>query len=187
MENATLCALMQQTISEHGDAVALRDADSQSVLTWREYGKRVESVARGLASHGVERGDTVALMLTNRPEFHIVDAAVMHLGAIPYSIYNTSSTEQIAYLFSNAGNRLVVCEEQFLTAVRTAAEGSSVDTIVCVDTAGRDLDPVLSLADLETAGTADFDFHAAWKSVSPKDVLTLIYTSGTTGPPKGWS
>lgn len=185
MENATLCALMQQTISEHGDAVALRDADNQSVLTWREYGKRVESVARGLAAHGVERGDTVALMLTNRPEFHIVDAAVMHLGAVPYSIYNTSSTEQISYLFSHAGNRLVVCEEQFLTAVRTAAEGSSVDTIVCVDTVGRDLDPVLSLADLETSGTDDFDFHAAWTSVSPKDVLTLIYTSGTTGPPKG--
>lgn len=190
MENTTMCALMQQTISEHGDLVALRDADSKSVLTWREYGQRVESVARGLAARGVGRGDTVALMLTNRPEFHIVDAAVMHLGAIPYSIYNTSSPEQISYLFANADNRLVVCEEQFLTSVRTAAEGSSVDTIVCVDADGHDvgqvLSPtVLSLADLETSGSADFDFHAAWTGVSPQDVLTLIYTSGTTGPPKG--
>lgn len=190
MENTTMCALMQQTISEHGDAVALRDADSKSVLTWREYGQRVESVARGLAARGVERGDTVALMLTNRPEFHIVDAAVMHLGAIPYSIYNTSSTEQISYLFTNADNRLVVCEEQFLTTVRAAAEGSSVDTIVSVDAdghgVGQVLSPaVLSLADIEASGSADFDFHAAWTGVSPEDVLTLIYTSGTTGPPKG--
>lgn len=185
MDDATLCALMQQTISEHGDAVALRDDESKSVLTWREYGKRVESVARGLAAHGVERGGTVALMLTNRPEFHIVDAAVMHLGAIPYSIYNTSSTEQISYLFANAGNALVVCEEQFLTTARTAAEDSSVDTIVCVDARGHDIAPALSLADLEASGSDDFDFQAAWKSVSPEDVLTLIYTSGTTGPPKG--
>ncbi|MFE9763947.1 AMP-dependent synthetase/ligase [Streptomyces sp. NPDC005808] len=187
MENTTMCALMQQTISDHGDSVALRDAGNKSVLTWREYGKRVEAVARGLAAQGVGRGDTVALMLTNRPEFHIVDAAVMHLGAIPYSVYNTSSTEQIAYLFANAGNRLVVCEEQFLSTVRTAAEGSSVETFVCVDidAAGPDVGPVLSLADLETSGSEDFDFRGAWSSVSPQDVLTLIYTSGTTGPPKG--
>ncbi|MEV7345891.1 AMP-dependent synthetase/ligase [Streptomyces sp. NPDC093544] len=189
MENTTLCALMQQTISEYGEAVALRDADNKSVLTWREYGERVEAVARGLAARGVQRGDTVALMVTNRPEFHIVDAAVMHLGAIPYSVYNTSSTEQISYLFANAGNRLVVCEEQFLSTVRTAAEGSSVETFVCVDidaaAAGQDIGPVLSLADLETSGTDDFDFHGAWSRVSPQDVLTLIYTSGTTGPPKG--
>ncbi|MFC9841848.1 AMP-dependent synthetase/ligase [Streptomyces sp. NPDC060223] len=192
MENTTMCALMQQTISDHGDSVALRDAGNKSVLTWREYGERVEAVARGLAARGIERGDTVALMLTNRPEFHMVDAAVMHLGAIPFSVYNTSSTEQISYLFANAGNRLVVCEEQFLSTVRAAAEGSSVEAIVCVDidaaaaAAGKDAGPVvLSLAALETSGTDDFDFHGAWSSVSPQDVLTLIYTSGTTGPPKG--
>ncbi|MFE2431813.1 AMP-dependent synthetase/ligase [Streptomyces sp. NPDC059373] len=185
MENTTLCTLMQQTISEHGNEVALRDADDEVVVTWREYGERVESVARGLAARGVERGDTVALMLTNRPEFHIVDAAVMHLGAIPYSIYNTSSAEQISYLFANAGNSLVVCEEQFLTTLRAAAENSSVETIVCIDAADRHDDLVLPLAELEASGTAEFDFDAAWRSVSPEDVLTLIYTSGTTGPPKG--
>ncbi len=42
-------------------------------------------------------------MLTNRPEFHLVDTAAMHLGAVPFSIYNTSSPEQIAYLLADAG------------------------------------------------------------------------------------
>ncbi|MGW3409696.1 AMP-dependent synthetase/ligase [Streptomyces sp. NPDC000888] len=184
MENVTLCTLMQQTISRHGDEVALRDSDNTTTLTWREYGERVESVARGLAARGVERGHTVGLMLTNRPEFHVVDAAAMHLGAIPYSIYNTSSAEQISYLFANAGNSLVVCEEQFLTTLRTAAKGSVVDTIVCVD-ADSEEGMVLSLADLEASGSDDFDFSGAWNRVAPEDVLTLIYTSGTTGPPKG--
>ncbi len=53
---------------------------------------------RGLAALGVSRGDTVAIMLTNRPEFHFFDAAAMHLGATPFSIYNTYTAEQIEYL-----------------------------------------------------------------------------------------
>ena len=53
-------------------------------------------------------------MLSNRPEFHLLDTAVLHTGATPFSIYNTLAPEQIAHLFSNAGNRVVVCEQQFL-------------------------------------------------------------------------
>ena len=52
---------------------------------------------------GVRRGDTVALMLANRPEFHIADLAAMTLGATPFSIYLTSSPEQIAYVLQDAG------------------------------------------------------------------------------------
>jgi acyl-CoA synthetase (AMP-forming)/AMP-acid ligase II len=54
-------------------------------LTWREYAGRVESIAAGLAALGVERGDAVGLMLLNRPEFHLLDTAALHLGATPFS------------------------------------------------------------------------------------------------------
>ena len=53
-------------------------------------------------------------MLTNRPEFHLLDTAAMHLGATPFSIYNTSSPEQIAYLLGDAGNRVMIVEAAFL-------------------------------------------------------------------------
>ena len=66
---------------------------------------------------GVRRGDTVGLMLTNRPEFHLLDTAAMHLGATPFSIYNTSSAEQIAYLLGDAGNRVVAVEAAFARPV----------------------------------------------------------------------
>ena len=74
-------------------------------------------IAAGLASLGVRRGDTVALMLVNRPEFNIADAGAMHLGATAFSVYNTSTAEQVAFLFGNAANRVVITERQFLPVV----------------------------------------------------------------------
>lgn len=67
-----------------------------------------QRIAGGLARQGVSRGDAVAMMLTNRPEFHLLDMALLHLGATPFSIYNTSAPEQILYLFENAETRLVL-------------------------------------------------------------------------------
>src|SRR5512143_1373124 len=104
----TVCAGFQRTVAGAPDAVALRTPGDQVVLTWREYDERVRRIAAGLHALGVRRGDTVGLMLANRPEFALVDAAAMHLGAAPFSVYNTSTPEQIGYLFANAGNRLVV-------------------------------------------------------------------------------
>ncbi|WP_410604301.1 AMP-dependent synthetase/ligase [Amycolatopsis sp. lyj-90] len=175
-EISSLCQVFQRTVAESGDVVALRTPDDAVSLTWRQYGARVRRLAEGLHALGVRRGDTVALMLTNRPEFHLVDVAAIHLGAIPFSVYNTSSAEQIEYLFANAGNRVVVCEEQFLPRVR------NVDRVVCVDGAPGG---TISLVELENSESPEFDFEAAWQAVEPDDVLTLIYTSGTTGPPKG--
>ena len=82
---ATMCAAFQRTVAVHGDVVALRAPADAAGLTWREYGERVRRVAAGLHGLGLRRGDTLALMLTNRPEFHLVDSAAMHLGATPYS------------------------------------------------------------------------------------------------------
>jgi len=175
-EIPSLCQVFQRTVAEFGDVVALRTPDDEVSLTWRQYGDRVRRLAEGLHALGVRRGDTVALMLTNRPEFHLVDIAAIHLGAIPFSVYNTSSAEQIEYLFANAENRIVVCEEQFLPRVRKA------ELVVCVDGAPEG---TVSLAELEKTESPDFDFAASWRAVGPDDVLTLIYTSGTTGPPKG--
>jgi len=177
---STLCEGFQLTTKLRPDAVALRTVGGAQTVTWREFAERVEKVASGLAALGVGHGDTVALMLTNRPEFNIVDTAALHLGAIPFSIYNTSSPEQISYLFTNAENKVVITEQQFLTRILTAS--AAAEHVVCVD---GNADGVRTLEDLEAAGSPDFDFEAGWRAVRPDDVATLIYTSGTTGPPKG--
>ena len=183
LQAATLCEAFQITAAARVDQVALRTVDGGVSLTFGALSERVRRLTAGLAALGVRPGDTVAIMLTNRPEFHIVDLAAMHLGALPFSIYNTSAPNQIEYLFSDAANRIVITECAFvdrLVAVRDG--GIPLDMIVVVDGAPEGM---LSLEDVEAAGDPDFDFDATWSAVRPDDLLTLIYTSGTTGPPKG--
>lgn len=178
----TLCEAFQHTRTVRPGQVAIRSSDGTAELTWAEYGRRVENAARGLHALGVRRGDPVALMLTNRPEFHVVDNAAIHLGATPFSIYNTLAPEQVAYLFSNARARVVVCEAQFVDKIRAANVDGAVEHIVCVD---ADADGTSTLLELETLENPGFDFEVNWRAVEPNDTLTIIYTSGTTGPPKG--
>ncbi len=176
----TLCEGFQRTVARDPDGVALRTPGDAVSLTWREYGERVRRIAGGLHALGVRRGHTVGLMMTNRPEMALVDVAATHLGAAPFSVYNTSTTEQIAYLFGNAGNRVVVCEAAFLPQVLAAS--TELDHVVCVD---ADVPGTTPLSRLEEGAADGFDFETAWRAVEPDDLATLIYTSGTTGPPKG--
>jgi long-subunit acyl-CoA synthetase (AMP-forming) len=182
LDVSSLCEAFQRTVAANGDAIALRTSGGDVEITWRGYAARVESIARGLAALGLGRGDSVALMMTNRPEFNLIDTAAMHLGATPFSVYNTLSAEQVAHLFANSGNRVVICESQYVPCVFAAAQGTAVQHIICVDGTP---DGTMALERVEANGDADFDFDAAWRAVTPDDVLTLIYTSGTTGPPKG--
>ncbi|MGV9413500.1 AMP-dependent synthetase/ligase [Nocardia sp. NPDC003693] len=183
----TLCEAFQANVARYPEAVALRTLGGAESHTWREYGQRVRSIAAGLAALGVGRGDTVALMMTNRPEFHLCDTGVLHTGATPFSVYNTNPVDLLAYQFGNAGNKVVICEEQFapqvLAAVAKAAtQGAIVEHVICIDgePAGT-----TTLSALESAPKPGFDFESSWRAVDPEDLLTIVYTSGTTGPPKG--
>ena len=183
LSTETLCAAFQATVAERPGQVALRTPGGGTTITWEEYGRRVGNIASGLAGLGVGRGDTVGIMMVNRPEFHLADTAALHLGATPFSIYNTSAREQIEYLFTHAGNRVVVCEAAFVERLQAARGGTVVASLVCVDGAPDGTIPLAALE--EAAAPVGFDFELSWQSVAPEDVLTLIYTSGTTGPPKG--
>ena len=187
LDARTMCEAFQLTAAAHPDEVALRTIKDGLRYTFREYSARVRGLAAGLHALGVRRGETVGFMLTNRPEFHLLDTAAIHLGATPFSIYNTSSAEQIAYLLGDAGCRVVVVEAAFLRADARRDRRSRRRSSDLIVLDARGLDGALTLGELERLGelNGDFDFDASWRAVAPDDVLTLIYTSGTTGPPKG--
>jgi len=179
-----MCEAFQITASERREQVALRTIGGGVSITYGEYSDRVRRLAAGFHALGVRRGDTVGFMLSNRPEFHLLDCAAMHLGATPFSVYNTSSPEQIAYLLGDAANRVFVVEAAFFERAREAMrQAGAVEHVVLLDATA---DGTIPMADLERADPADgFEFEATWQAVQPGDILTLIYTSGTTGPPKG--
>jgi long-subunit acyl-CoA synthetase (AMP-forming) len=180
----TMCEAFQVTAAERPDEPALRLKDSDYEASWGEYSEAVRRRAAGFAALGIGRGDTVGLMLVNRPAFFLADCAAMHLGATCFSVYNTSSPEQIEYVVADAGNTVIVTEQAFLERVLEVRERvGTLEHVVVVD--GEAPAGTISLAELEAMGGAEFDFEAAWRAVEPDDVLCLIYTSGTTGPPKG--
>jgi long-subunit acyl-CoA synthetase (AMP-forming) len=162
---ATIAEAFRITAEEHPDRVAVRTKDDEISWTWSELRERVDALAGGLASLGVKRGDKVAIMLTNRPEFHLADLAVMTLGATPFSIYATYTRGQIEYLVADSGASVALIESAFSDRF-------------------PELEHVLVLED-GWPSEEGFDAEPHWRAIEPDDEITLIYTSGTTGPPKG--
>src|SRR4051794_40539439 len=163
---ATVAEAFRLTVEDYPDRVAVRTLDDSVSLTFAALRDRADALAGGLARLGVMRGDTVALMLGNSPEFHVADLAAMTLGATPFSIYLTSSPEQVAYVIRDAGARVAIVQPRF------KAGGAPIVEYVIVSGENEPADP-------------GFDPEPHWRAIAPDDILTLIYTSGTTGPPKG--
>ena len=183
VEATTVAEAFRITAAERSDDVAIRTKDDAFTITWGELRERVDALAGGLAKLGVKRGETVALMLSNCPEFHLCDLAAMMLGATPFSIYNTYSPEQISYLLSDAEAKLLICEQQYLPQVLEARESlPGLEHVIVVD--GDAPQGTIPLSEVEGSNPG-FDVEASVAQLQPTDVLTLIYTSGTTGPPKG--
>ncbi|MCB0865253.1 MAG: long-chain fatty acid--CoA ligase [Solirubrobacterales bacterium] len=176
-EFPNLAKAFQATAERLGDSVALRDAEQE--ITWKELRANAAAVAGGLASLGVSHGDTVALMLNNRVEFFPCDLGVSTLGGVPFSIYQTASPEQIAYVCGDAGVKVAIVEKAFLETFEKA-DIPALEHLIVMDGDGG----TMSYEDL-LAIDPDFDDAAAAEHVGLDDTLTLIYTSGTTGPPKG--
>lgn len=183
----TIAEAFLMTVDRKPDDVALRTKQDEVSITWSQWRDRSSALAGGLQTLGLQRGGNVGIMLGNRPEFHLVDLAVVFAGRTPFSIYQTSSPEQIAYLVTDAEARILITEPAFLDTVLTAwKELPNLEHVVVVEPEGDLPDRCLSLAELEARGAdAGFDLEAAVAALQPDDLLTLIYTSGTTGPPKG--
>ena len=158
---ATIAEAFRITVEDHPDQLAVSGENLQ--LTWSQLRDRSDAFAGTLAKLGVRRGDTVAMMVSNRPEFEIADIAAMSLGATPFSIYLTSAPDQVAYVIKDAGAKVAIVEAPFAPLVEPL------------------VDHVLIVGEWEE----EPGFEPDWRAVAPDDLLTLIYTSGTTGPPKG--
>ncbi len=179
----TLVQALRRTALDHPEIVAVRTPDDSVSLTWAQLRERVDGLAGGLARLGVRRGDRVAIMLANRPEFHVVDLALVTLGATPFSIYVTYPPDEIKFLIHDSGARMAIVEQAFLPAVLATRQNlPGLEHVIVVD--GEAPADVLALGDVE-GSDPDFDAEAAAAEVSEQDTCTLIYTSGTTGHPKG--
>ena len=184
-EAGTIAGAFRVTADQRAGEVAVRDRQGNVEWTWSTLRERVDALAGGLSALGVQRGKTVAIMLINRPEFHLADLAVVTAGGTPFSIYQTYTPDQIRYVVDDSGARVIITEQAYLPVVLEARkELPAVEHVSLIDPAEGAPEGTIALADVEGSNPS-FDAEAAVASLSPEDVLTLIYTSGTTGPPKG--
>ncbi|HWS55946.1 MAG TPA: long-chain fatty acid--CoA ligase [Pyrinomonadaceae bacterium] len=155
--------------------------------------RRVRAVALGLSALGVRKGDRVALLSENRPDWSVTDLAILSLGAVNVPIYTTQAPDQVRYILEDSGARvLFVSNRKVFRHARPGVEGvESVERVVFFDDAAAEArEGAMSLFELEKQG-AELDelepeaFGRMLAAVGPEDLATIIYTSGTTGEPKG--
>ena len=125
VDAGTLTEALRRTAANHPDVVAVRTLDDSVSLTWSELLARVDAIAGGLAKLGVGRGDCVAIMLSNRPEFHLVDLAAATLGATPFSIYTTYPPDEVRYLLEDSGCTVAIVEQAFVAQMLEARRGAA--------------------------------------------------------------
>jgi len=160
-------------------------------VTWQQVGDRVELIAAGLISLGINPEERVALASGTRYEWVVADFGILAAGAATTTVYPTTHAEDVAFIVANSGSRIVIAEDQKQVdkLVAHRAELPAVHRVVVIDGAG-DGDWVITLDELEDLGRqllVDSPTVVADRieAIRPDQLATLIYTSGTTGKPKG--
>jgi long-chain acyl-CoA synthetase len=180
-----LCSLFQQTADRYGDAVAFRVIGGDEI-SWAAAGTRVQLIAQGLHELGVRANQVVAMLMPNVPEFHLVDLAILHLGAVPFSLYATDVGEKMATQLRFCDVRVLVVHHDLEDTGRAVAQPcDGVHTLVLTAGAGTDCMTLETLQQLDA--TSDLDFDGTWRAVPEDATACILFTSGTTGQPKLFS
>jgi long-chain acyl-CoA synthetase len=175
-------------ITSRNDRVVMmhRQAIQWRSISSNELYRNVVGVSRALQKCGVTKGDRVAILSENRPEWTIADFACLLTGAVVVPIYATLTPEQIAYLLRDSGARTIfVSSEKQLQKISSIRTRTPLKEIVAMDAVENA--QACAMQEWMENGPSESDpwFDAAARAASPDDLATIIYTSGTTGTPKG--
>jgi long-chain acyl-CoA synthetase len=154
--------------------------------TGKDYVAKVNQLSRAFLAYGISKGDMVATILKNCPEWNIIDMALLRIGAVQVPVYPTISDSNYSFIFNDAGVKMVfVSDESVFSRIReVVAEVPTLETIVSIEPIEGTMtwDELMAKAD---KGPEEDAVEAIAANVEENDMATLIYTSGTTGNPKG--
>ncbi|WP_139921648.1 long-chain fatty acid--CoA ligase [Hymenobacter sp. DG01] len=172
--------------SPQADCLVEKKAGTWQPLSTTRVQELSNHVSLGLRQLGIGRGDKVAIISANRPEWVIADLGIAQLGAVSVPMYPTITVEDYRHIFQDAGVRVVLVQDKKLLArVQQAVAGLAhgPEHIFTFDK----LEGVAHFGELLALGQGEnpAELEALKAAVQPDDLLTLIYTSGTTGRPKG--
>jgi long-chain acyl-CoA synthetase len=187
MSLQTLNDILLAVCKTRRDCVMLQ----KQVLGWApissaEIYRGVVGVARALESWGIRKGDRVAILSENRPEWTITDFAALALGGVTVPIYSTQTAEQTSFILNDSGARIIaVSSKHQLEKVLTIQRHTPVERIIVMDAVETAHATQMQGLMLHGPAGSDPEFDTRARSICPDDLATIIYTSGTTGTPKG--
>ena len=186
--------LCLDAVLRHGksDALSHREDGKWINVPAEDFVERVRNTALGLAALGIRPGDRIALLSENRPEWSIVDMAILSLGAINVPIYTTQAIEQVDYILSDSGAKAIfISNRRLFKHAQPALTKRALEHFIFFEPEVAEvIERGISLEQMEQNGRELAQqrpeaFDAYLHAVRPEDLATIIYTSGTTGEPKG--
>jgi long-chain acyl-CoA synthetase len=198
LTRSTVPQIFVERVAQTPHSVALRykERGIYRELTWAQYHARVQDIATALVMLTIVPGGRIAIMGDPSVEYLLAHLGAVIIGAIPYGIYPTSSSSEIAFLLEHGGASIVIAGDQehldkLLSAERYAGH-RLLDHIVLIDDRTQFLydDPrLVSFTELEKRARGAQDVRVRMErhveQVTPNSIVGLIFTSGTTGNPKG--
>ncbi len=189
-------ALFFQQVDVQADRVALRRKEYGiwNRITWTEYGQMVREAAAGLLAMGLERGERVAILGDNRPEWLICNLAAMSIGCATCGVYSTNAPEQVAYVVGHSESAVLFVEnEEQVDKVLQVESELNLKKVIIWDSKGLwgfSHENIIFYDEFREQGRNYLQAHAGCVSermadIDPEDIAMVIYTSGTTGRPKG--
>ena len=167
------------------DSLAYKHEGWWISISTSDVKEKVDQVSLGLIKKGIGKGDRIALISFNRPEWIILDLAIQQLGAVSVPVYPTITEDDYRYIFKEAEVRLIFTDSQALyeKVRRALSDDTTVEKIYTFDR----IEDVSHWEEVTASAdeTDQAQLDAMKSAVAPDDLLTIIYTSGTTGNPKG--
>jgi long-chain acyl-CoA synthetase len=196
----TICHKFLDTAKKHPDRTAIMYKRSERwiELTWAGYREVVQTIAAGLQTLGVRKGDRVAIYANTRYEWAASDLAILGLGAITVPIYQSSTSDDVGFTLNDSGAKILICETVAMAEkVRdTIKDAKSIEHVIVFDARDRNAElsePALryvSFEEVQMKGETALKrsptlYELGVRELSHDDLATIIYTSGTTGRPRG--
>src|SRR5579863_8715999 len=190
-------------------AMLHREAGEWLPISSQEFGRSTLRAARALQGWGIKKGDRVAILSENRPEWPMADMATLLLGAVTVPLYTTLTPEQTAFALNDSGCRAIfVSSEIHLRKVLSIVSHTKIERVVVMDSVSVELtsrassNPAVNLVRMDDLlGNSQIDFQnldaksldsrinaeieSQARAIRPDDLATIVYTSGTTGASKG--